>query len=113
MNHPKTQTKKMITMEELHPSFQKLGANELILDVRTPQEFAEGRVPGSKNIPFDQVMAHSETLKKYSTVYLYCRAGSRSSAAYSTLLALGLNNLVCVDEGGFPDWEAQGFQIER
>jgi rhodanese-related sulfurtransferase len=110
MSHSK---KTMLTMEELHPEFKNLGPNDLILDVRTPHEFAEGRVPGSKNIPFDQIMAHAQELRKYTTVYLYCRAGSRSSAAYATLLALGLNNLICIDDGGFPDWEAQGFQVER
>lgn len=100
---------KTLTIPELHAHFQKLQKDELILDVRTPGEFAEGHVPGAKNIPVDQVMNHSSELKNFKTVYIYCRAGKRAEMACQILGSLGLSNLACVDEGGFPDWEEAGF----
>jgi len=101
---------KSLTIPELHTVYQNQKSDEIILDVRTPGEFAEGHVPGSKNIPFDQVMNHSEALKKFKTVYIYCRAGGRAITACQILETLGARNLMCVDEGGFPDWLELGFK---
>jgi rhodanese-related sulfurtransferase len=104
---------KTMTISELHTTFQNLQKDELILDVRTTGEFAEGHVPGSKNIPVDIVMKHHEELRSFKTVYIYCRAGRRAEMALQMLSIQGLTNLVCVDEGGFPDWEDAGFQIQK
>jgi len=99
-----------MTIPELHQAYQNLKSDEIILDVRTPAEFSAGHVPGSKNIPFDQVMGHAETLKKHKTVYIYCRAGGRAITACQILETLGARNLVCVDDGGFPDWQELGYK---
>ncbi len=103
---------KTMTIEELHAATQTLSPNDLILDVRTPGEFAAGHVPKAKNIPVDQVMKHVEELKKFSKVYMYCRSGGRVTLAHQILSSMGLNNLVCVDDGGFPDWAEAGYTIE-
>jgi len=104
---------KTITISELHDATKSLTSNDLILDVRTPGEFAAGRVPNAKNIPVDQVMKHAEELKKYSSVYVYCLAGGRVVATYNLLAPFGVKNLICVDEGGFPDWAEAGYPIEK
>ena len=96
-------------MFALHPYFENLAANELILDVRTQGEFLEGHVPNAKHIPVNQVVNHVSELGKFKTVYVYCHSGSRSTVACQMLETLGLSNLVCVNEGGFPDWEGAGF----
>ena len=44
-----------ISIEELHPIYQNLKEDELIVDVRTEEEFAEGHVPGSDQIPFERI----------------------------------------------------------
>ena len=99
-------------MLELKPYFEKLSPKELVLDVRTDQEFAEGHVPKAKHIPFDLVMNHTADLKKYDQVYVYCRSGGRSYNACVILESLGLKNLTCIDEGGMPDWEDAGYPVE-
>jgi len=104
---------KTLSMSDLNETLKNLKSDELVLDVRTEQEFSEGHVPGAANIPFDQVMEHAEELKKYQTVYIYCRAGGRAATAYGTLQSLGLSNLACVDRGGFPNWEGAGFPVEK
>ena len=104
---------KTLTIDELHQQSKALGANDLILDVRTAAEFAEGHVPGSKNISVDVVMNHANELKNYKTIYVYCRAGRRAQTACEILSALGFQNLACVDEGGFPNWEASQYPVEK
>lgn len=103
---------KSISIEELHDHFKSLSEDELILDVRTPKEYSEGHVPGAKNIPFDQVGNHVGELKKFKTLYIYCKAGGRVQAAAEILGSMGVNQLALVDDGGFPDWEDAGFERE-
>ena len=104
---------KRISMLVLKTHFDALPKNELILDVRTVGEFASGHVPNAKNIPLDVVMNHAEELKPFDTVYVHCAAGRRSQAACEILTTLGLENLICVDEGGFLDWEEAGYPSVR
>lgn len=104
---------KTISMLDFQPLTQNLKPQELILDVRGPDEFGEGHVPGAKNIPHTEVSRHLAELKKYNTVYLYCRSGGRSTAASLELARAGLTHLVCINSGGMPDWIAAGFPVER
>jgi rhodanese-related sulfurtransferase len=103
---------KTISMIDLKKHYDSLQKNELILDVRTAGEFANGHVAGSRNIPVDRVMNHAEELKSFETIYLYCAAGMRSQTATHILSSLGLSNLVCIDDGGFEDWAMSGFPVE-
>ena len=102
-----------MTVPELHSILQSPTPNTLVLDVRTPGEFSEGRIPGARNIPVDVVMKHHEELRPFQTVYIYCRAGARAQMACQMLEIQGLKNLVCVEEGGFPDWQDAGYPVER
>ncbi len=102
-----------ISINELHKKFQNLPADEIILDIRTTDEYAEGHIPGSKNIPLDRVVGAVNELKKYKTVYVHCRSGGRVQSAYSLLKPMGLTNLVCIVGQGFPDWEDAGFEVEK
>lgn len=63
----------------------------VIVDVRTPGEYREGHIPGSKNIPLDQIGSKAAELKKAGKpVITVCRSGSRSGMAMSKLRAAGL-----------------------
>jgi len=66
----------------------------VLLDVRTPQEYREGHIPGSKNIPLqtiDKVDAVVEN--KDTTLYVYCYSGARSRQAASMLQHMGYTNV--------------------
>lgn len=102
-----------ISMKDLYTRSKQLPSGELILDVRTPQEFQEAHVPGSKNIPHDEVRLHFEELKKYRRVYLHCRSGGRAKKAFELLSALGLTNLICVAGSGMEDWVKSGYPVEK
>jgi len=61
-----------------------------LLDVRTPEEFASGHIPGSVNLPLqtlDQITVKYPDMSQ--PIYLYCRSGSRSKQAKKRLLQLG------------------------
>lgn len=72
-----------------------------VVDVRTPQEFAAGHVPGAVNIPYDQMATRAAELGPPSTpVLLYCRSGRRSGVAAQTLKEKGFTRL----------WDMQAYE---
>lgn len=102
-----------ISMKDLYEKMGKLGPNEIILDVRGIEEFRAGHIPGSKNIPHDQVGSHIEELTRYAKIYIHCQAGRRAQMAVGVLQKAGLSNLVCVASGGMGDWIASGLPVEK
>jgi rhodanese-related sulfurtransferase len=105
--------KARISMQDLKKHVDAMKPSEILLDLRTPEEYDAGHIPGSKNIPHDTVAKHAAELKKYESVYMHCRSGGRVQMAAAELERLGLNNLVCVVGSGFPDWQAAGFPVEK
>jgi len=66
----------------------------VLLDVRTPQEYREGHIPGSKNVPLqalDRVSSVAEN--KDTDLFAYCSPGSRSRQAVSALQDMGYTNV--------------------
>ena len=62
----------------------------LIIDVRTPDEFASGHIQGSINIPLNKISTKvSELKKKNRPIITCCRSGSRSGMAKTTLADAG------------------------
>jgi phage shock protein E len=82
--------------------------NALILDVRTPGEFAMGRIPGARNIDISgrDFSAAVDALDRDATVLLYCRSGSRSYHAGAMMARMGFGKVYNLAEGLF-DWDAE------
>lgn len=78
-----------------------LAAGAKLFDVRTPEEFAGGHLPGAVNLPYDQIAARAAELPsdKSERVILYCRSGRRSGIALETLKGMGFTN--AVNAGGY------------
>ena len=69
-------------------------AGAVLLDVRSPQEYREGHIPGSQNMPLQQLDKVEEVTENKDTVlYVYCRSGARSRQAVSLLQAMGYTNV--------------------
>jgi phage shock protein E len=67
-----------------------VGNGAVLLDVRTPEEFATGHIDGAINIPVDDLDGRlSEVGDKDKPVIVYCRSGSRSARAAKTLARAG------------------------
>ena len=69
----------------------------VLLDVRTPQEYREGHIPGSKNLPLRSLDLIGGVVNgKNVPLYVYCQSGVRSSQAVSALEGMGyeqVNNI--------------------
>ena len=79
----------------------------VILDVRTPEEFADKHIPGAINIPNEAIGTEEipELPDKDQLILVYCRSGNRSKQASEKLVALGYTNIV--EFGGINDWPGE------
>src|SRR5690606_14763674 len=86
----------------------------VVLDVRTPEEFASGHLEGARNIDFmDASFAEKLAALDRSGPYLiHCASGGRSSRALRTLQELGFQTVVHLD-GGLNAWREAGKPVTR
>ena len=75
----------------------------VLLDVRSPEEYASGYLQGAQNIPHDRIGAEIAAVvpDKSAQVILYCRSGRRANTALETLRAMGYTNVS--NYGGLED----------
>ncbi len=84
-----------------------LQSGAIIVDVRTPQEFAQGHIKNAINVPLQTIFAKVQELKKKNKVIITCcRSGARSESAKSILKNSGLE----VYNGG--GWESLQSKIQ-
>jgi len=88
--------------------------NIIILDVRTPMEVKNGRIPQSINIPLDEIEERVEKAlpDKKKSIYAYCLSGSRSIFAAALLKKMGYSNVFNV-QSGMLSWRANKFPIDE
>lgn len=86
----------------------------LILDVRTPNEFFEGYIPGAKLIPVQQLADRVGEIEAYKNtpVVIYCRSGNRSIVASQILIKNGFKQVYNV-QGGIKSWEKEKLPINK
>lgn len=84
----------------------------IVLDIRTPQEYAEGIIEGAVNIDFyaPDFATQLDALDKDATYVVYCRSGNRSGQAMDTFADLGFQQVSDVD-GGIVNWYQQGLPV--
>ena len=81
----------------------------ILVDVRTPQEYREGHIPGSKNVPLQQLdKISSVTENKDALLFVYCHSGARSRQATAMLQHMGYANVN--DIGGIAAYQGR---VER
>ena len=66
----------------------------VLLDVRTLEEYREGHIPGSKNVPLQAIDSAAAVIKEKDTpIFAYCYSGARSAQAVSALQRMGYTNV--------------------
>ena len=66
----------------------------VLLDVRSPSEYREGHIPGSQNVPLQDIDNVDSVVENIDTVlYVYCHSGVRSSQAVEQLKEMGYTNV--------------------
>lgn len=89
--------------------YSEANVSHLLVDVRTPEEYAEGHIANSVNIPLQELTSRLNEIPHDTPVILYCRSGNRSNQALNLLVGEGYANLY--DMGGIIDWQAQGYPV--
>lgn len=76
-----------------------------LIDVRTKEEFKEGHIKGSVNVPLDTLSNRFQSVlpKKDQTVFIVCLSGGRASEAVSYLKRVGYTNVFNI--GGVGSWK--------
>ena len=97
---------RQISMDEAI-TMMETESNYIILDVRTPEEFAEKHIPHAINIPNETIGTAEipELPDKEQLILVYCRSGNRSKQASEKLVRLGYTNIV--EFGGINDWPGE------
>lgn len=89
-------------------------SNNVVLDVRTPREYAGGHLAGAMNLNLraPDFAAQAGKLDKSKTYLVYCAVGARSASACQKLGALGFTSLVNL-KTGIQGWQGAGQPVER
>lgn len=81
-------------------------SDAVLLDVRTPEEYREGHIPGSVNVPLQQIdKVTSAAADKDKTVFVYCRSGARSNQAVAFMKQKGYTEVHNI--GGILDYNGK------
>ena len=67
---------------------------EVIIDVRTIDEYQSGHIENSLNIEWQVIDGINESIPKDEKIYLYCRSGNRSGKAQDALINMGYKNVI-------------------
>jgi rhodanese-related sulfurtransferase len=76
--------------------------DHLVVDVRTPEEYAAGHIPTAINIPVTEIGEKPPAVDKAEQIVVYCRSGARSAKAKAILEGLGFTGVT--DFGGLSRW---------
>ncbi|MDD4568053.1 Thiosulfate sulfurtransferase GlpE [Methanoculleus chikugoensis] len=82
----------------------------IIIDVRRPDEFAAGHIPGAININSAEFSEHIDGLDAEATYLIYCQRGSRSTGVREAMRDAGFREVYEI-EGGISAWRAAGLPV--
>ncbi|MEJ7901864.1 MAG: rhodanese-like domain-containing protein [Thermomicrobiales bacterium] len=107
--HDQTSTPEVTLGEAVHA--QAHGVAQ-ILDVREPEEWQEGHIPGAIHIPLGELPVRKGELDPAQPVVVVCRSGRRSLDGADTLITAGFTNVKSL-AGGMVDWADAGHPVDR
>ena len=86
--------------------------NVYLLDVRTPQEYSQGRLAGSVLIPIGEIERRSREVPGNKIIIVYCAVGSRSKPVAGFLARQGYKDVYNMTDG-IVGWYRNGFPVQR
>ncbi len=98
-----------ISVEETHDYYLSQG---YILDVRQPEEYESGHIPGSTLIPLGELPDRLDELQGDEPIVVVCRSGNRSATGRDILRDAGFNDVTSM-AGGMNCWIQLGFEINK
>lgn len=108
LNAQTANTTDIMTVHEVHNALSDPMFNGVLIDVRTKEEYAEGHIKGSLNIPVSTLHEHIEKLRSLETngLVVYCRTGRRAATAIALLLEEGIENIIYM-KGDMTEWQKE------
>ena len=100
----------MLREADLTELEQALEAGHRLIDVRSPDEFAHGRIPGAELVPLPELPHRTADLTVAQPLYVVCRSGNRSAHAAVLLARAGIDARSVV--GGTDAWQRSGRPVE-
>jgi thioredoxin 1 len=89
----------------------KATENAILLDVRTPEEIAGGKIANAQNIVWDDSFADKLSDLEHKPIFIYCGSGIRSAKAAAVLKEKGYTDIYELD-GGMKSWKSAGMPVE-
>ena len=103
----------ILTEAEALKARMDTGEEPILIDVREPQEWEGGIIPGAHRLPRGVLEGQIESqIPRDATVILYCGGGGRSALAAASLLEMGYSKVENL-EGGFTGWAQKGLPVEN
>ena len=96
-------------LDQIKWASESVETNNIILDVRTPEEFREGYIANATNLNIydaNTFMSKIQSYNKENSYYLYCKSGARSAQACQIMSQLGFNNVYNL-LGGITNWKGE------
>ena len=90
--------------------FDKISSDDILIDVRTKNEYNAGKIGDAINIPVDEIRNRLSEIPKNKNIYLYCQAGLRGYIAQRILIQNGFQNILNLS-GGYQIWETCNKEI--
>ena len=110
----KVSVTKDVTPDEAASLMKAKSGAPVVVDVRTPDEFAEGHIPGAKNIDFlgDDFEKQIAALPAERPLIVHCASGNRSARAVAKMEAIQKFSQIFHLKSGFNGWKAAGKPVE-
>ena len=99
-------------VQEVKEKFD-MGEAFILIDVREPDEYQKGHIPGSTNVPRGvlEMTVEEHIQDPQKQIILHCMGGGRSAVAAQSLRQMGYQNVASM-EGGFRAWAQSGYPVE-
>ena len=99
-----------ISPRDLNKILNNKQSFNVLLDVRTVEEFSDSKIPGSLNIDYylEDFNSHLDSLDKNLNYYIYCKSGNRSTKTLILLKGKGFKNVFNL-EGGIIAWKDSNY----
>lgn len=103
-------TETLLSAKDFESKF-KATESAILLDVRTPEEIAGGKIAGAQNIVWDDSFADNLSTLEHKPIFVYCGSGIRSAKAAAVLREKGYTEVFELD-GGIKAWKEAGMPVE-
>lgn len=109
----KAQVADQLAPEAFKAQIEKEANSYKILDLRTNEEVAQGKVPGAEQLDFfsEDFEVKLSELNKETTYYIYCKLGGRSGKTFTKMKELGFEKVYDM-QGGMDAWKAAALETE-